>query len=152
MLPRRKEEVKNIAELIKDDMETVFIPKKSIGKFAIGDRIDKFLEGNYDYYPKNENYSYDLYSFYDPTIDVYTDDKGLVDSVRCSNICTWKGQNLIGMAFSEFIALSELEPDSSEKIYLIVDDKGQNQTVYEFNKLRLQVWTWRNKIVTVILY
>ena len=133
-------------------METLFIPKKSIGNFAIGDPFNKFLKGKYDYYHKNENYSYDLYVFYEPIIDVYTNDKDLIDSIRCSNTCTWEDKNLIGMGLLEFIALSELKPDSSENVYLMVDGKGQNQTVYEFDELRLQVWTWRQKIVTIILY
>ena len=133
-------------------MEATLIPEKSIGKFVIGDPIDRFLSDDYDFYPKIDEDTSDMYVFYHPTLNVYCDDRRLIISISCSELCVWKGKNLLGMRYLEFVDLVGSQADEFEKIYMIVEGKGQNQMVYDFDAMRLQVWTWRQKIVTVILY
>ena len=39
-----------------------------------------------------------------------------------------------------------------EQIYLLVNGRGQNQHVYDFSTIGLQVWVWRQKIKSVLIY
>ncbi|MFA7081123.1 MAG: hypothetical protein WC135_00780 [Bacteroidales bacterium] len=54
------------------------------------------------------------------------------------------------MPFENFLSEYNVIPDSSEKSYLLVNGRGQNQIVYEIETLGLQIWVWRGKIRTVI--
>lgn len=55
------------------------------------------------------------------------------------------------MSFEEFLSFYKVAPDYSDKIYILVNGRGQNQMVYDFDKLGLQIWVWRKKIVTVLV-
>ena len=56
------------------------------------------------------------------------------------------------MNFNDFLLRFKWEPSDKDMIYLSNNGKGQNQQVYEFEKEGLQIWVWRNKIRTVLIY
>jgi len=128
---------------------TKLIPNLSVGDIKFGDDIKNYFDLEFDYYPKGEDYIEDLYVFRKPPVSVYVDERKLVTSINCFKECYWKETNLIGLPIKNFIKLIGASPDSSEKIFLIVNKIGQTQTVYEFESFGLQVWTYRNKIVSI---
>ena len=129
----------------------VLIPNKSVGSFVIGDSIDRYLS-----YPhtlerhKDKSSSYDTYMFYEYKVDIWVENN-LIKTICCDDDCFWEGQNLIKMPFDEFLERYQLKPDNSESIYLSVYGRGQNQMVYDFDDVGLQVWVWRKRIVTVLV-
>jgi hypothetical protein len=142
-----------------DNKKYSLIPNKSLGIFIIGDKIDKYLHLSYKF--KHEDYKYfssNSYDFYKGKVAVWTfedadNDINLIRTIRCNSECYWQKQNLIGMLFDDFIQLAGMQPDQESMEYVPVNrDRGQNQTVYEFEKLGLQIWVWRKKIRTVIIY
>jgi len=59
---------------------------------------------------------------------------------------------LIGLSLDEFVKLAGIEPDGHDRIYIAVgedEDDVQEQDVYDFETLGMQIWAWANKIVTV---
>ena len=128
------------------------IPNKSVYDFLLGHNINKYLDREYEYYPKEDNeFSDDLYEFLSPSLLIWTDDNHKIAIIGCYKECYWEDRNLIKMPFNEFQSLYNVVPDKSENIYLLVNGRGQNQTVYDFDKLGLQIWVWRKKIVTVLV-
>lgn len=80
----------------------------------------------------------------------YTD--GSINTIICSSYCLFHNKNLIGMKYTDFLTEFSKEPDSEDNIYVLVSGKGQRQHVYDFEKDGLQVWVWRNRIRTVLIY
>ncbi len=131
--------------------KTILIPNKSIGIFHIGDNIKKYINLTYRITRHNEDeIAYDSYQFDELGITLWVEENK-INSIRCTKECIWKNKNLINMNFDDFLLISNQEPDKKENIYLLVNDRGQNQMVYDFNKLGLQIWVWREKIRTVIV-
>jgi len=127
------------------------IPNKSYGIFAIGNDIEEYLSYPHKEYGKEGKSLYDSYTFFEEYIDVWTDENK-IDTIKCTVECFWKGENLIGMTFDKFLELAGQQPDDEDVLYVPISrDRGQNQKVYDFDSLGLQVWTWRNKIKTVLI-
>lgn len=127
------------------------IPNKSLGIFILGSSIKKYVHLPHDLAKNKEKYfSYDSYNFYELGVIVWVE-KGKVETVCCKNECYWKGDNLLRMSIDKFQSLYNVISDKSEKIYHLVNGRGQNQMVYDFDQLGLQIWVWRNKIVTVLV-
>ncbi|WP_321518436.1 hypothetical protein [uncultured Bacteroides sp.] len=127
------------------------IPNKSVGIFCLGSDVRKYTHiPHYLTKNKENDFSYESYDFYEQDIVVWVE-KGRIETLCCKNRCYWQGLNLIKMPFDEFQSLYNVVPDKSENIYLLVNGRGQNQTVYDFDKLGLQIWGWRKKIVTVLV-
>lgn len=129
--------------------KTNLIPNRSVGGIKIYGQIDDYLNLEYVFFDKGIDYSEDLYIFKEPAVSVYVDDNHKITSIKCSANCFWKDVNLIGLNISKFIDLFGYQPNETDKVYILVEGKGQNQIVYEFDSLGLQIWTWRKKIVTV---
>jgi hypothetical protein len=158
---KRKLNDEDIVEKIKDKSEQDFIliPNKSLGIFILGDKIDKYLYLPHKF--KHEEYKYfssNSYDFYNGKISVWTiedsdSDINKIDSIRCDTECHWRNHNLIGMIFTNFLKISETIPNNKGTEYYVPinRDRGQNQTVYEFDKLGLMIWVWRKKIRTIIV-
>lgn len=131
----------------------MLIPNISYGIFIIGEDISKYL-----YLPHNREYreeklfSYDSYDFYKEDIIIWVDN-GKIDTIRCEKECYWMGYNLIGMLYDYFLTfLSKKEPDTEDICYVPISPyRGQNQKVYDFDDLGLQIWVWRNRIKTVLI-
>ncbi|SHN31206.1 hypothetical protein [Mucilaginibacter sp. OK098] len=128
------------------------IPNVSVGQLKFGESIKKYLKYEHTYFKKDVNdiYMEDNYEFIDPPIIVFVNSSNKISSITCNVGCFWKGENLIGFPINEFIKLSGIEPDRKEKLYVMTAyNKGQRQDVYDFESLGLQIWVWKNKIVTV---
>ena len=80
------------------------------------------------------------------------DTDGSINTIICSSYCLFHNKNLIGMKYTDFLTEFSKEPDSEDNIYVLVSGKGQRQHVYDFEKDGLQVWVWRNRIRTVLIY
>jgi hypothetical protein len=135
-----------------DDKENyTLILNKSLGRFIIGDDIEKYLHLNH-LISDIETFSRGCYDFYNETIAVWTTKKK-IETIRCNVKCYWQNQNLIGMLYEDFLVLANPQQpdDESVEYVLISSEKGQNQSVHTFYDLGLQVWVWRKKIRTVLI-
>ena len=76
-----------------------------------------------------------------------------IDFIICDICCYWQNENLIGMTYDHFLSLIGGQcPDNEDICYVPVSrERGQNQKVYNFKSIGLQVWVWRNKIKTIIV-
>lgn len=122
----------------------------SLGKFKFRENITEYNLGKYAFIPKdNEDDIWDTYNLDEPKISIFTDSEKNICSIRCNYKCYYEGQNLTGMAYADFLKLTNEVPNSEDLIYVIRAQKGQNQKVYDFDSLGLQIWVYRNKVVTV---
>ncbi|WP_295712252.1 hypothetical protein [Mucilaginibacter sp.] len=131
---------------------TALIPNISVGLFKLGDNINNYNSYKSDYNKKshNDEYMEDYYEFVDPPLIVFVNGNNEITTINCNVECLWEGINLIGFLFDAFLKLASIKPNNHELIYVLKNaDKGQNQHVYTFENFGIQVWTWRNKIVTV---
>ncbi len=136
-----------------DNNNYLLIPNKSLGIFILGDYIEKYLYLSHVQKCENEErFSYNSYEFYNGNIEVWLTEDNRVRTIHCDKKCYWKNQNLIGMNYNNFLILTQQEPNEEDIIYIPVStDRGQNQKVYDFDDLGLQVWVWREKIRTVLV-
>ena len=124
------------------------IPNKSYGIFIIGEYIEKHL--HLDHVISDIEFYYS-YEFTDLKINVWVENDK-IETVRCDAECYFQGKNLIGMLYDDFLSLVKQEPSNKDICYVPVSrDRGQNQNVYDFDDLGLQVWVWRNKIRTILI-
>jgi len=150
---KRKPKEKRIGENNLSEYELV--PKFSLGVFVLGVDICTYLHLPHFFKHEDfETFSIGSYDFYNGEIVIWTldENKNRIWTIRCNSKCYWKGENLIGMLFDDFLELSEDKPNKESVEYVPINrDRGQNQTVYEFDKLGLSIWVWRNKIKTVLM-
>ena len=127
----------------------------SLGVFVLGKNIEEYLHISHlskchDY----ETFSTVTYEFYDGTVVVWIrdEDEKRIWTIKCISKCFWERENLIGMSFDKFLVLAGQQPEHEDLLYVPVSpDRGQNQKVYTFYDLGLQVWVWRNKIRTILI-
>ena len=137
------------------------IPNELYGLFIIGDDINNYFHLPYEKMPNNEDDRFYIeegsqYIFFDGLIDIWTiSDKiknEIIGTIKCTIECFWNGENLIGMPFDKFLVVASQQYDHEDIIYVPISrDRGQNQRVYTFYDLGLQIWGWRNKIRTVLI-
>jgi len=131
--------------------KTELVPNKSVGEFVLGSDIRKYTHlPHYLTKNKEKDFSYESYNFYEKDLILWVE-KSKIETICCEKECYWADHNLIKMPFDEFLLSYNVTPDKSENIYILVNGKGQNQTVYDFDKLGLQIWVWRKRIVTVLV-
>ena len=130
-------------------METFeLIPNKSYGIFVIGEDIEKYLHLDHVISELEFDYSYE---FTDLKIDAWVENNK-IQTICCDAECYFQEKNLIGMLYDDFLVLVKQEPSNKDICYVPVSrDRGQNQNVYVFDDLGLQVWVWRNKIRTILI-
>lgn len=133
------------------------ILNKSYENFVLGDDIANYLHLPHDMtFHDDPTYSipgfYDVYYFDKVNFGVWVED-GKIVTISCDVECYWQGENLINMKYDDFLDLiNHQEPNSEEVLYVPVSrGRGQNQKVYNFDKLGLMLWVWRNKIRTVLI-
>ena len=148
---KRRQKAKRIG--VDDAQKYELTPNSSLGVFELGKDIGTYLHLPHFFEHNDfETFSNDCYEFYDGIVEVWVIKDNKIDTIRCNSECYWKEKNLIGMLFDDFSKLSENKPDKESVVYVPINrDRGQNQTVYEFDKLGLQVWVWRNRIKTVLI-
>jgi hypothetical protein len=136
--------------------EFELIPKVGIGAFRIGKHISEYTSVyDYVFYKKNrdDEFSADFYDFWGGRITLYVDEDNIVDDVRTRRCCFYKNKNLIGSKFDDFLKTENYQGRiQTEAIYMLVNGKGQTQKVYDLDDLGLQIWVYRKKIVTVIVW
>lgn len=131
--------------------KNTLIPNISVGDIILKDDITKYLNKKYTVHKKEtEPLEYDSYDFYDDGIDVWTENN-VIESICCRHTCYWKGRNLIRMNFNVFLSQYGIIYDSKDELFMRVGEHFQTQKVYDFDKLGLQIWVWRNLIRTVIV-
>lgn len=129
------------------------IPNVSFGMFVLGDSIDGYLSLPHTVeHIEREFYSYDSYDFPEQNVSIMVEgDK--ITTILCETYCFWQNENLIGMTYDRFLLLAGQQPDDEDICYVPVSrDRGQNQKVYNFEDLGLQIWVWRKKIKTVQIF
>lgn len=125
------------------------LPNKSLGDFTLGESVNKYLHLPHEV--KNHG-DYVSYNFDLLGVTLWLNNENNIDTIRCTRQCYWNGANLINMPIDDFLSIYSLTPDDIEDIYVLVsENRGQNQTAYTFSDLGIMVWTWRNKIKTVLV-
>ena len=112
-------------------------PNVSYGDFVLGSNINMYLSQEHTKKMYDEaTFSNISYFFKREEINVWCDTDGSINTIICSSYCLFHNKNLIGMKYTD----------------VLVSGKGQRQHVYDFEKDGLQVWVWRNRIRTVLIY
>lgn len=121
--------------------------------FILDSDISNYLYKRHTKAVYNEStFTNSSYYFYDDEIDIWCDDDGKINVIRCVSSCLYQGVELIGLPFQELLSIIHILPNNHERIYLLVNGKGQNQHVYDFETIGLQIWVWRQKNKTVLIY
>lgn len=125
---------------------------KAYGKFVLDASVAVYLHKRHTKLKYEEKtYTNECYVFEDDGIEVWCND-GIINTIRCTADCFYRGLNLIGMKYDDFLSYFKWHPSDEDVIYLLNNGKGQNQHVYEFEEEGLQVWVWRKRIRTVLIY
>lgn len=136
-----------------DKDNSLLIPNRSYGDFALGLNIQKYLSREHTREVYEEaTFTNISYYFYNEDITVWCDADGVVNTIICSSSCIYHGKNLIGMRYDDFRSLFSKEPDNEDLLYMLVAGRGQNQHVYDFDTDGLQVWVWRKRVRTILIY
>lgn len=130
--------------------------KKSVGTFKIGDSIDNYLDIPHDIshlYEENV-ISDDVYEFTDIGIKLTLPvGEKIITDICCEKYCFWNGENIIGMPFKTFKEKFNLPNVPAEQYFIpgIMYQRLYRFTSGDADDIDLLVWTYRNKIVTVIV-
>ncbi|MDR0186411.1 hypothetical protein ETF27_09340 [Prevotella brunnea] len=128
-------------------------PKKGYGIFKVGAPIDDYLQLPHrkEVY-EEESFRMDCYVFPVEKVELWCE-SGIVNTIFPWESCFYAGTNLLGMNFDEFLSMTGAKPNDEDTIYVPQNNgKGQNQHVYDFDGMGLQLWVWRGKIRTVLIY
>ena len=138
---------------MKDQQHIGLIPNVSYDAFILGSNINMYLSQEHTKKMYDEaTFSNISYFFKKDEINVWCDMDGLINTIICSSSCLFHKKNLIGMKYTDFLTVFSKDPNSEDIIYVLVSGKGQRQHVYDFEKDGLQIWVWRNRIRTVLIY
>lgn len=125
-----------------------FNPFENVGNFQINSNIKDYVHNySFTFTPINDTTEWETYELVDEGIVIYVE-KDLIISISCDTELLYKGRNIIGMNINEFINFSNFKPDDFIDKLWVSDD--EQQEVYEFFDIGLQVWCSDNVIVTVI--
>ncbi|WP_447768474.1 hypothetical protein [Sphingobacterium faecium] len=121
-------------------MVPVLIPFKQVGIFVLGQEIIQYLdEFEFEVHDMSEDQVAPSinYIFFNPEMTLFVLDKKN-DFIGCYEELLYKGVNLIGLSVQQFS--DYIEDDYSDEDKLFVNEE-EEQYVYEFDKIGLQVWT-----------
>lgn len=146
---------KNIVEEINDkEMEKGLVLNTSYDIFYLGKSISKYdnlvhYKSQYDDPSRFDDYEIEIHGY---NIELWCENDHIVN-ICCRESCIYNGKELIKMNFENFLSVIKEEPSNHEICYIPCKDNwGQNQHVYVFDKSGLQVWVWRGRIRTIIIY
>ena len=158
-MQKENEKAKNTAVEIsaKSVRKWEYVPRKSYGPFKLGDRISKYLDMmeenfGYIYYKKSKRPG----AFHDYVITSLGISLwvryGIIRVIRFEKIFMFRGYNLIKMDYAQFLEIFNVVPDNVDYKLPIEQKNGRCkwQDVYDFDSLGLQLWVWRDRIVTVL--
>ena len=146
---------KNIVEKIYDKgMDKGLVLNTSYDIFYLGKSISKYEKlvcnkNSYDDPNRFDDYEIKIHGY---NIELWCEDAHIVN-ICCRESCIFNGNELIKMKYEDFLNIIKEEPLNHEICYVPYKENwGQNQHVYVFDKSGLQVWVWRGKIRTIIIY
>jgi hypothetical protein len=151
-----KSAVKHIGGKIMIDRKNfVWLPGEHVWPYVLGNKLDLTLLPN-DWYPldddniNQENRIERNYIVEKPDMMISTEND-IIISVSSHEFCYYDDQQLIGMHFSDFITLFDLDPslqpdEKFGEIQLI----DEVQLVYSVDSLGAQIWTYEGTIKSII--
>ena len=124
------------------------IPLVSLNIFRLNENIETYtqMKHKYEYEPPNST-GWATYRYPDFDITVYCENN-IIECITCYQNCFYNKQNLIGVTIGRCKKILNAEPDSYDFMQVGYDDE-KPQTVYEFDKLGLQIWVANQKVVSV---
>lgn len=127
----------------------IFKPFNKVGPFEfhtlIAGYVDRF---NLKFNKAEDEFCRDNYDLFYPESTIYIED-GLIEDIACHQEFIYKGRNIIHMSYIEFLKHSNLKPvGETDKVYLSGDEE---QFVYEFDEIGLQVWTNKSGIIVTVI-
>ena len=88
--------------------------------FILGSNISNYLYKNHTKEVYNElTFTNSSYYFYDDEINIWCDDDGKINTIRCASSCLYQGVELIGLPFQELLSTIHILPNNHERIYLL---------------------------------
>lgn len=130
----------------------ILIPNVSFGNILFGDNIKNYSDRQYEYSDTIGKDAYSSYSFRETPVSAYVDKDGMIESISCKTECIWEGVDLIGLAYKRFNLLCPKPIAHNDRVwvYLNEDQDEQEQDVYEYDELGLQLWVFDGTIVTAL--
>lgn len=163
-----KEKEKNIVEETKDKVQVILFPREGVSIqldstnifFKLGSDIYSYKQFEHEFTSKvietdGKYFDADRYNFIKYPITVWVNEETgdqYIDLIKCEKTCIWKGQELIGMLYEDFLKLSQLNPDHSDKQWSsgpYINDR--NYYVYNFDSMGLMLWVWRKRIRQILI-
>ena len=141
----------NVKEVI---MEKGLVLNTSYDIFYLGEDISKYekyvrYKKHYDDPNGFDSYEIEIHGY---KITLWSEN-GHIEQICCRESCIYNGEELIMMTFKDFLNRIKEEPSNYDIYYVPCKDNwGQNQHVYDFDKSGLQVWVWRGKIRSIVIY
>lgn len=128
------------------------IPNYSLGEFVFDTNIQKYLRGKKFEVTINQDPSVgNMYQFFKPNISLFIDNRNVIESVTCHYKCYLFDNNIINMNINYAIKeVFKREPNLIESLWTFYKEKEVKELVYDFDDLGIQVWTYKNKIVTIV--
>lgn len=124
------------------------IPFKRVGEFELNAPVSRYLHHDFIFSPKGENEDWDNYTFGDGILEVYTAN-GIVKSIACHGDGYLHGQLIMGIRIRALGELLGIDVDSLRMETVYFHD-GNEQDVYEFDTLDMQVWVEKDGTVVTI--
>jgi hypothetical protein len=128
----------------------ILTPNVSVGDIKLGDDIENYPTRALEYSDEAGEDPYSCFAFTDTPVQAFVNEAGRIETIRCETECIWQGVNLIGMEFAEFQTLYPEEPDEVDRLLVDTPDGEQDQDVYDYDDLGLQVWSHNGKIVVIM--
>jgi hypothetical protein len=95
----------------------------------------------------------DCYELSNEGLKICVDDFDRIESLGATKNCFYKNENLIGKKMQDFLNEENYAADLTfDSLYFLVEGKGQTQKVYDLDELGLQLWVYRGRIVTAIIW
>lgn len=148
MLKRKRRE-KSTPKQRKDNMQLEFIPFKGVGSFSFGRSIEEYKNHDFVFELGEDSTDWNEYQLENNGLYIYVED-GLIVSINCNKECWLKGVNLIGHNIYDFSDKFKLSLEDREVDQLYDANSDEDQDVYEFDELGIQIWSFQGVIRTVI--
>jgi hypothetical protein len=132
-----------------------WVPGECIGPYVLGSVLDIKLLPN-GWYPleveaERKEGSLDRSYIIEKPDMMVTTENDVIISISAQEFCYYKDQQLIGMLFSRFLSIFNLDPNMQpDKKFGEIQLIDELQTVYSIDSLGAQIWTHNEIIRTVI--
>ena len=159
---KKSQKARNIAAVVRDKQnlfELTIHSELSYGVFRIGENVSNYIH-LVEKEPYGKYLDWDSYIAKDlDDVNLWCSGSGVVYAIRLDSHCYYEGLDLIGLNIFSFLLMLNKEPRKVEVLWTPTKDEnhGQNQHVYDINLNNsgykgLQVWTWRKRIVSILVY